>query len=103
MSAFLNPKTQVAFSVFENKGVFALLLGSGLSRAAEIPTGWEITTDLVRRIATAEGVEEQADWAQWYRDKNGKEPDFSALLDTLSSTPAEHCYLVCTEPAYRIR
>lgn len=94
MSAFLNPKTQVAFSVFENKGVFALLLGSGLSRAAEIPTGWEITTDLVRRIATAEGVEEQADWAQWYRDKNGKEPDYSALLDTLSSTPAERRQII---------
>jgi hypothetical protein len=67
MVAFGDPRTQVAFSVFENKGVFALLLGSGVSRAAEIPTGWEITTDLVRRIATAEGMEEQADWAQWYR------------------------------------
>lgn len=94
MSAFGNPQTQVAFSVFENKGVFAMLLGSGLSRAAEIPTGWEITTDLVRRIATAEGVEEQADWAQWYRDKHGEEPDYSALLDALSSTPAERRQII---------
>jgi hypothetical protein len=38
-----DPLTQLAFSVYENKGVFAVLLGSGLSRAAEIPTGWEIT------------------------------------------------------------
>lgn len=42
-----DPLTQLAFSVYENPGVFALLLGSGLSRAADIPTGWEITLDLV--------------------------------------------------------
>lgn len=89
MAVFSNPETQVAFSVFENKGVFALLLGSGLSKAAEIPTGWEITTDLVRRVAKAEGVEDQADWAQWYRDKHSKEPDYSELLRELASTQAE--------------
>lgn len=94
MSLFGNPQTQVAFSVFENKGVFALLLGSGLSRAAEIPTGWEITLDLVRRVATAEGVEAQPDWAQWYREKYGSEPDYSALLDALSSTPAERRQII---------
>ena len=38
-----DPLTQLSFSVYENKGVFALLLGSGISRAADIPTGWEIT------------------------------------------------------------
>ena len=52
-----DPITQLGFSVYENKGVFAVLLGSGLSRTAEIPTGWEITLDLVRRVATAQGVE----------------------------------------------
>lgn len=52
MSLFADdPLTQIAFSVYENKGVFALLLGSGLFRAAEIPTGWEITLDLIRRVA----------------------------------------------------
>ena len=56
-----DPTTQLAFSVHENRGVFALLLGSGLSRSAEIPTGWEITLDLVRRVALAQGAEEQSD------------------------------------------
>ena len=64
--------TQLAFSVYENKGVFALLLGSGLSRAAEIPTGWEITLDLIRRVALAQGVENQTDWAAWCREKTGQ-------------------------------
>lgn len=89
MTAFGDHATQLAFSMHENRGVFALLLGSGLSRAAEIPTGWEITLDLVRRVALAQGVEEQVDWAAWYVEKEGKQPDYSALLAQLASTPAE--------------
>ncbi|MDF1586737.1 SIR2 family protein [Marinimicrococcus flavescens] len=84
-----DPLTQVSFSVYENKGVFAVLLGSGLSRAAEIPTGWEITLDLISRVAAAQGVEPQLDWAAWYRAKAGAEPDYSKLLEELASTPDE--------------
>lgn len=84
-----DPTIQLAFSVYENKGVFALLLGSGLSRSAEIPTGWEITLDLVRRVAVAKGVEEQSDWAKWYRDTTGKEPNYSLLLEEIASSPDE--------------
>ena len=89
MTAFGDAATQLAFSVHENRGVFSLLLGSGLSRAAEIPTGWEITTDLVRRVATAQGVDEQDDWAKWYVETEGKEPNYSELLGQVASTPAE--------------
>lgn len=81
--------TQLAFSVYESKGVFAALVGSGLSRSAHIPTGWEITLDLVRRVALAQGVEEQPDWAKWYRETAGKEPSYSDLLEELASSPEE--------------
>ncbi|WP_253445621.1 SIR2 family protein [Halomonas sp. Y3] len=84
-----DPVTQLAFSVHENKGVFAVLLGSGLSRSAEIPTGWEITLDLVRRVAIAQGVEEQPNWAKWYRDQTGHEPNYSGLLEEIASSPDE--------------
>ncbi|MBB4155059.1 hypothetical protein GGQ80_002976 [Sphingomonas jinjuensis] len=73
----------------ENPGVYALLLGSGISRAAEIPTGWDITVDLVRRIAAAEGVTEEQDWAAWHKVRFGNSPGYSSLLDALSVTPAE--------------
>ena len=94
--------TQISFSVFENKGVFAVLLGSGLSRSAEIPTGWEITLDLVRRVATAQGVADQADWAKWYTATTGKEPNYSDLLEEIASTPDErrsilHSYIEPTD------
>ena len=45
--------TRVSFSIYENRCVYALLIGSGLSRVAGIPTGWEITIDLIRRVAMA--------------------------------------------------
>jgi len=81
--------TQLAFSVYEGKGVFAVLLGSGVSRAAGIPTGWEITIDLIRRVGLAQNIEEQSDWVDWYRQKVGQEPNYSTLLEELASTPQE--------------
>lgn len=84
-----DPITQLALSVYENKGVFAVLLGSGLSRSAEIPTGWEITLDLVRRVAAAQGVPEQSDWVKWYREKTGQDPNYSVLLEEIASSPDE--------------
>lgn len=90
MTLLLNdPLTQLTFSVYENKGVFAVLLGSGLSRSAQIPTGWEITLDLVRRVAMSQGVDEQPDWATWYRNKTGQEPNYSVLLEEIASSPDE--------------
>src|SRR5262249_43660884 len=81
--------TQLAFALFENKGVFAVLLGSGLSRAAEIPTGWEITLDLIRRVARAQGTEQQPDWAKWYHETTGQAPNYSTLLEELAGSPDE--------------
>lgn len=98
----IDPITAVSFSVFENKGTYALLLGSGISRAAQIPTGWEITLDLVRRLALLEGEEEQVDWAEWYKTKFGKEPSYSDVLNSLADTPDQrrailHSYIEPSE------
>ena len=43
----------LAFSVRSGPGVYAVLLGSGISRAADIPTGWEVTLDLIAKLAAA--------------------------------------------------
>jgi SIR2-like domain len=87
--AEIDPLTQLAFSVAENRGVFAVLIGSGLSRAADIPTGWEITLDLVRRFAAAQGVADQPDWAEWYHDQTGEAPSYSKVLASLAASPIE--------------
>ncbi len=97
-----DPLTQLAFSVYENPGVFAVLLGSGLSQSAEIPTGWEISLDLIRRVALAQGVGDQSDWATWYREETGQEPSYSNLLKELAPSPDErrsilHSYIEPTD------
>ena len=77
-----DPLTRLAFSIYENQGVYALLIGSGLSRAAEIPTGWEITLDLIRRVAMIQGEDDQADWVSWYREATDKDrPQTISALD----------------------
>lgn len=85
----IDTMTKLSFSLHQNKGVYAVLLGSGVSRSANIPTGWEVTCDLVRRVAEIQGVEPQADPVAWYRETFGKEPDYSDLLKQLTSSPEE--------------
>ena len=68
--------------------LYALLLGSGVSRAANIPTGWEVVLDLVRKLAVLDGGEEPPDPYQWYCDNYGSEPNYSELLQRLAPTPA---------------
>jgi NAD-dependent SIR2 family protein deacetylase len=86
----IDPLVLLTHAVYSNKGVYAVLLGSGMSSAAGIPTGWEITLELVRRIAKAEGVAEGvADPAAWFQMTKGREPEYSALLDMLAVTAEE--------------
>jgi NAD-dependent SIR2 family protein deacetylase len=68
-------------------GVYSLLVGSGLSRAAGIPTGWEITVDLIRKLGALDSVTEHANWADWFQ--YGKEPNYSEILDQLAATRDE--------------
>ena len=81
--------TQLAFSMSENPGVYAVLLGSGVSRSAGIPTGWEITLELIRRAGIAAGAGEQDDWHRWYVEQRDQQPNYSTLLEELASTPKE--------------
>lgn len=84
-----DPTTKLAFSMFENKGVYAVLLGSGVSRAAGIPTGWEITMALVERAGIAAGAGAQDDWLKWYLEHTGQQPNYSTLLEELAITQTE--------------
>ncbi len=34
-----------------SKGVYAVLIGSGVSRSAGMPKGWDVTLGLVRELA----------------------------------------------------
>ncbi|WJV25801.1 MULTISPECIES: SIR2 family protein [Pseudomonas] len=90
----IDPINSLAFSMHANKGVYALLLGSGISRAARIPTGWEITLELVRKAAALKKEQCEPDPAAWFQNKTGKQPDYSDLLDMVAKTPAERQQLL---------
>jgi SIR2-like domain len=90
----IDPVHSLAFSIQANRGVYAVLLGSGVSRAARIPTGWEITLDLIRKLAVLHGEVCEPDPALWYLTKFKKEADYSDLLDALTKTPAERQQLL---------
>ena len=90
----IDPIQSLAFSIQINPGVYALLLGSGVSRAAGIPTGWEITLDLIRRLASMNGESCEPAPEIWYQHKFDVEPDYSDLLDQLAKTPTERQQLL---------
>lgn len=85
----LDNTTALAYSMFHNKGIYALLLGSGVSRTAGVPTGWEITMDLIRQVAALSGEDAGTNPEEWLRDSRGMAADYSKLLDELAKTPAQ--------------
>ena len=84
----VRPELSLAFSLYSAPGTYALLLGSGLSRAAGVPTGWEVTLDLVRKLAAAEG-EPTSEPEVWYRERFDGEPSYSEVVERLAPTRDE--------------
>jgi NAD-dependent SIR2 family protein deacetylase len=94
----LDPSIMLATSMHAQPGVYAVLLGSGVSTASGIPTGWGVVQDLVKRVAalaeSAAGEESQhvaaarKDPEAWWRGQFGTDLGYSALLAALAPTQA---------------
>lgn len=84
----IDPLLSLSFNLHAHHGTYALLLGSGVSRSASIPTGWEVTLDLVAKLAHLKGDDGGGDLVGWYAAKFGKEPDYSELLSAVAPTSA---------------
>jgi len=80
--------------MYSNKGAYALLLGSGISRSAHIPTGWDVETRLIEQLAVSSREVIKTDAHQWFKDKYGKEASYSFLLEELVNTPTERVQLM---------
>ncbi|MBA7519299.1 hypothetical protein ES705_11377 [subsurface metagenome] len=85
---------KLAFSLYTNPKIYALLLGSGISRDAGIPTGWEIVEELIRKIAILRKTSAEPNPSQWYKKHFKQEPEYSKLLERLTATPAERASLL---------
>lgn len=94
MMATIDRRLTLAISLHENPGAYALLIGSGVSRPAGIPTGWEIVLDLITKVAAMEGAKTERTPEAWYHAKFGEPPNYSKLLEMLASTPAARMALL---------
>ena len=84
---------RLALAVHENRGADALLIGSGVSRAAGIPSGWDIVLDLIRKVAAVEKKKPQPDPEKWYQKRFGEAPGYAKLLKRLTATSPERMTL----------
>lgn len=80
---------RLALSLHCNPGVYALLLGSGVSRSTGIPTGWEIVISLINKLRQLLSDDSEVDAESWYRVKFGREPEYSSVLEQVAATSAE--------------
>jgi hypothetical protein len=92
----LDPMVALATSLHASPGVYALLLGSGVSTGAGVPTGWEVARSLVAKVAAAmypddaagptEAADDPEGW--WTEHGDGAPLGYSTLLSTLAPTSA---------------
>lgn len=90
----MNTLLTLAHSIYSNKGIYAVLLGSGISRTSGIPTGWEIMLNIIERIAVLEKADMKGDPAAWYQNHYKEVPDYSNIIEKLTFTPEERINLL---------
>ncbi|MBO1740738.1 SIR2 family protein [Leifsonia sp. TF02-11] len=111
MAVPLSPVVALATSMQAQPGVYAVLLGSGVSTAAGIPTGWGVVRELVRRVAAATPDDDDApqlaweDPADWWAEHGQGELGYATLLEQLGPTAAARQGLLAAffEPSYEER
>ena len=84
-----NPLVSLASSLHAGPGTFALLLGSGISTSAGVPSGRDVVNDLVRRYAVLKGEDAGEDPHSWYRSQAAGDPNYSEMLAELAPTPVD--------------
>jgi hypothetical protein len=87
----VDPRVPLAATLHAT-GTTAVLLGSGISSSAGILTGWQVTLDLIRKVAAVEGVPaaEVGDRPElWWAARGRGEPRYDDLLKAVAPTDAD--------------
>lgn len=94
-SSALSPSAMLASSMHAQPGVYAVLLGSGVSTGAGVLTGWGVVKELVRRLAIADSPEDQErislatdDPEAWWEECGDGTLGYATLLEILGRTQA---------------
>jgi hypothetical protein len=84
----------LAHNVYSNKGAYAIFIGSGISRNAGIPTGWEVILKLINRLAVLKTGTNQENLESWYHDTYKRHPEYSYIIGELTNTSEERLNLL---------
>lgn len=91
----LSSLVSLATSMHSQPGVYAVLLGSGVSTGAGLLTGWGVVTELVARVAAASAPDDagavaaaRADPELWWSENGEGELGYSSLLEQLAPSAA---------------
>lgn len=84
----------VALGVQSNPGVYALLLGAGVSVSSGVPGARGITDELCKKLAMCQGVPDVQDGRLWFEEKFGAPPTYSGLFERLSTSGVERVGLL---------
>jgi hypothetical protein len=85
----IDSRVVLAMGMQAAPGAYAVMLGSGMSRAANVPTAWDVVQYLIRRItagsgASLSGYEDASE--QWWEAQGHGEPRCDDLVGILAST-----------------
>ena len=86
----IDPLDALATSMYASPGLYAVLLGAGMSLSAGQPSAWEILRSLIKEIAKSsdydlDGSKELPE--DWWKEKTGEEPLYGTVLQHLAPTP----------------
>jgi hypothetical protein len=93
MGRTISKAITLAMSAQAQPGLYAVLLGAGVSTGAGVPTGWDIVRDLVRKVAELKDPDNPDlarlaldDPEQWWITNGEGDLGYSALLAALAPT-----------------
>ncbi len=91
----IEPEMAMALNVHSSPGVYALLLGAGISIASGVKTGWGVVEDIVGKVAAVRDpdnpgarAEAAADPEKWWETNTSEPLGYSALLAAAAPMPA---------------
>ncbi|RBI59493.1 hypothetical protein DMJ13_23105 [halophilic archaeon] len=87
----VDTRMSLTFTVRNNPGRYALLLGSGTSTEAGIPTGWDVVSSLIKRVAAIDGesIDDDTNLTDWYKDNYEERATYENLIGGIAKNQTE--------------